>query len=143
VKRAPTGKWFVSICCEDVPNEPLAEAAKEVGIDVGLKTFAYLSDGTTIENPRCFRQEEKNLAKAQRMRENAPKASKKRKDLNKRVARVHERTRNRRKNFAHQQSRKIVKEHDLIAVESLVVRNLIKNPKLSRSPRLAAVGSRH
>jgi len=133
VKRTPTGKWLVSICCEDVPQEHLAEAENEVGIDVGLKTFAYLSDGTTIENPRFFRQEEKHLAKAQRQRDKVPKTSKRRKPLNKRVARVHERTKNRRKNFAHQQSCKIVKEYDLIAVESLVVRNLIKNPKLSKS----------
>src|SRR5215469_10310732 len=76
VKRTPTGKWLVSICCEDVPQEHLAEAENEVGIDVGLKTFAYLSDGTTIENPRFFRQEEKHLAKAQRQRDKVPKTSK-------------------------------------------------------------------
>jgi putative transposase len=133
VKRTPTGKWFVSICCEEVSPEPVPESNKEVGIDVGLKTFAYLSDGTTLQNPRFFRQEEKNLAKAQRKRDKTPKKSKERKRLNKRVARVHERTKNRRKNFAHQQSRKIVNEYDLIAVESLVVRNMIKNPKLAKS----------
>jgi putative transposase len=49
------GKWFVSICCEEVPEPVVPESDKEVGIDVGLKTFAYLSDGTTIENPRFFR----------------------------------------------------------------------------------------
>lgn len=133
VKRTPTGKWFVSICCEDAPEPTLPESEKEVGIDVGLKTFAYLSDGTTIEYPRFFRQEEKNLAKAQRKRDKAPKKSKERKKLHKRVARVHERTKNRRKNFAHQESRKIVNTTGLIAVEALVVRNMIKNPKLSKS----------
>jgi len=133
VKRTPTGKWFVSICCEDAPEPTLPESEKEVGIDVGLKTFAYLSDGTTIENPRFFRQEEKNLAKAQRKRDKMPKKSKERKKLKKRVARVHERTKNRRKNFAHQESRKIVNSNGLIVVEALVVRNMIKNPKLSKS----------
>ena len=133
VKRTPTGKWFVSIGCEEVLPEPVPESDKEVGIDVGLKTFAYLSDGTTLENPRFFRQEEKHLAKSQRKRDKAPKKSKERKKLNKRVARIYERTKHRRKNFAHQQSRKIVNEYDLIAVESLVVRNMIKNPKLAKS----------
>ena len=71
VKRTPTGKWFVSICCEAVPEPVVPESDTEVGIDVGLKTFAYLSDGTTIENPA--RAEEKNLAKAQRKRDKAPK----------------------------------------------------------------------
>jgi putative transposase len=133
VKRTATGKWFVSISCEDVPKEDLPASDKEVGIDVGLKTFAYLSDGTSIENPRFFRQEEKNLAKAQRKRDKAPKQSKERKRRNKHVAHVHERTKNRRKNFAHQESHKLVKQHGLIAVEALVVRNMIKNPKLSKS----------
>ena len=133
VKRTPTGKWFVSIGCEDAPEPTLPASEKEVGIDVGLKTFAYLSDGTTLENPRFFRQEEKNLARAQRKRDKAPKKAPERKKLQKRVARVHERTKNRRKNFAHQQSRKIVNTNGLIAVEALLVRNLIKNPKLAKS----------
>ena len=133
VKRTPTGKWFVSIACEDVPKEAGTCADKEVGIDVGLKTFAYLSDGTTIENPRFFRQAEKNLAKAQRKRDKAPLNSRERKKLNKRVARVHERTKNRRKNFAHHASQQIVKQYSLIAVEALVVRNMIQNPKLAKS----------
>ena len=133
VKRTPTGKWFVSICCEEVPEPVVRASDKEVGIDVGLKTFAYLSDGTTIENPRFFRVEEKNLAKAQRKRDKAPKKSPERKKLKKRCARIHERTKNRRKNFAHQESHKIVKQHGLIAVEALVVRNMVKNPKLAKS----------
>jgi putative transposase len=133
VKRTPTGKWYVSISCDEVEPEAVPASDKAVGIDVGLKTFAYLSDGATIENPRFFRQEEKNLAKAQRKREKAPKKSKERRKLNKRVARLHERTKNRRKNFAHQESRKLVKQHDLIVVESLVVRNLVKNPTLAKS----------
>jgi putative transposase len=133
VKRTPTGKWLVSICCDEVEPSAVKASDREVGIDVGLNTFAYLSDGTTIENPRFFRAEEKQLAKAQRKRDKAPKKSQARKKLNKRVALIHERTKNRRKNFAHQESRKIVNESDLIAVEALVVRNMLKNPKLSKS----------
>jgi putative transposase len=133
VKRTPTGKWFVSICCEDVEPQDRPFSDSAIGVDVGLKTFAHLSDGTTIENPRFFRAEEKKLAKAQRKRDKAPKKSQERKKLHKRVARVHERTKNRRKNFAHQESHRLVKQHGLIAVEALVVRNMIRNPKLSKS----------
>ncbi len=133
VKRTPTGKWFVSICYEEVPEPVFPESDKEVGIDVGLKTFAYLSNGTTIENLRFFRAEEKNLAKAQRKRERAPQKSQERKKLKQRCARIHERTKNRRKNFVHQESHKIVKQHGLIAVEALVVRNMVKNPPLAQS----------
>src|SRR5215467_13167783 len=113
------------ICCEDVPVDSAPSSDKEVGIDMGLKIFAYLSDGTTIENPRFFRQEEKNLARAQRKRDQAAKKSTARTKLHKRVTRVHERTKNRRTQFAHQQSR-VVSEYQFIAVEALVVRNLVK-----------------
>jgi putative transposase len=133
VKHTATGKWFVSISCEEVEGKALPHSDSPIGVDVGLKTFAFLSDGTSIENPRFFRTEEKHLAKAQRKWDKAPKQSPQRKKLKKRVARVHERTRNRRKNFAQQEAHKLVKQHGLIAVEALVVRNMIKNPKLSKS----------
>ena len=123
----------MSICCEDVPVDSAPSSEKEVGIDTGLKIFAYLSDGATIENPHFFRQEEKNLARAQRKRDKAPQKSQARTKLNKRVTRVHERTKNRRKQFAHQQSRKVVNEYQFIAVEALVVRNMVKNPKVAKS----------
>jgi hypothetical protein len=65
IRRTPTGKWFVTISCEWEPT-PLPPTKISVGIDVGLKTFATLSDGQEIANPRFFRQEEDALAKAQR-----------------------------------------------------------------------------
>lgn len=141
VKRTATGKWYVSISCEEVEQVPLLQTGELVGIDVGLKTFAYLSDGTTIENPRFFRQEEHNLAKAQRKRDTAPRQSKERRKLSKRVARVHERIRHRRKNFIQQETRKLINQYGLIALEALVVRNMLKNPKLAKSIADAAWSS--
>jgi putative transposase len=141
VKRTPTGKWYVSITCEAAEQAPFPQTGEPVGIDVGLKTFAYLSDGTTIENPRFFRQEEHNLAKAQRKRDSAPKKSKARRKLNKRVARVHGRIRHRRQNFIQQATRKLINRYGLIALEALIVRNLLKNPKLAKSIADAAWSS--
>ncbi len=133
VKRTPTGKWFVSICCEGVEPITLAPSEEQVGIDVGLTSFAYLSDGSHIDNPRFFRQEERALARAQRRREKEAKGSKERRKRTKVVARIHERIRNRRQNFIGQQVNLLVKRFGLIAVEALVVRNLVKNPKLAKS----------
>ncbi len=133
VKRAPTGKWFVSICCEEVKPITLAPSEEQVGIDVGLKHFAYLSDGSHIDNPRFFRQEERALARAQRRRDQEAKGSKERGKRTTVVARIHERIRNRRHNFIEQQAALLVKRFGLIAVEALVVRNLVKNPKLAKS----------
>ena len=136
VKRTPTGKWFVSISVEleeELPAQRLLPLKEAVGIDVGLKTFAYLSTGEEIANPRFFRTEEAALTRAQRKLSKAPKGSKQRAKKRKVVARVHERIGNRRKNFLEQEVCKLIKRFGLLAVEALVVRNMMRNPKLAKS----------
>jgi len=90
VQRSSTGKWYVSFSCEAEP-ERLPERPEQVGLDVGLKTFATLSDRTEIENPRFFRKEEKALAKVQRKHSKLAKGTPERRKHRKVVARVHER----------------------------------------------------
>jgi putative transposase len=136
VKRTPTGKWFVSISVEleeELTPQRLLPSQEAVGIDVGLKTFAYLSTGDEIANPRFFRSEEAVLTRAQRKLSKTPKGSKQRAKKRKVVARVHERIGNRRKNFLEQEVCKLIKRFGLLAVEALVVRNMIRNPKLAKS----------
>ena len=136
VKRTPTGKWFVSISVEleeELTAQRLLHTPEAVGIDVGLKTFAYLSTGEEIANPRFFRTEEAALTRAQRKLSKAPKRSKQQAKKRKVVARVHERIGNRRKNFLEQEVCKLIKRFGLLAVEALVVRNMIRNPKLAKS----------
>jgi len=139
VKRPPTGKWFVNISVaigdaqRDQQLQAMPPSSEKVGIDVGLKTFAYLSTGEEIANPRFFRTEEQALERAQRRLSKAPKGSAKRKHRRKVVARVHERIKNRRENFIRQQGATLVKRFGFIAVEALVVRTLVKHPKLAKS----------
>lgn len=137
VKRTPTGKWYVSISVEmereEVQSKRLPACTEEVGLDVGLKTFAYLSTGEEIPNPRFFRAEEAALARAQRKLSKAPKGSRERKKKRKVVARVHERISNRRATFIEQQVASLIKRFGFLAVEALVVRNMVKNPKLAKS----------
>jgi putative transposase len=79
VKRTPTGKWFVNItvelCEKDLQEQHVPQREEEVGIDAGLKTFAYLSTEEAIANPRFFREEEVKLARAQRKLSKAPTGS--------------------------------------------------------------------
>jgi putative transposase len=137
VKRTPTGKWYVSISVEmneeEVQEQRLPASPEAVGIDVGLKAFAYLSSGQVIAHPRFFRAEEAALARASRKLASAPRGSKERKKKRKVVARVHERIGNRRQNFIEQEVCKLIKRFGLLAVEALVVRNLLRNPKLAKS----------
>src|SRR5207247_6166705 len=102
VHRSSTGKWYVSFSVECEPQR-LPEQPKQVGIDVGLKTFATLSDGTEIENPRFFRKEEKALAKVQRKHAKLAKGTHERRIHRQAVARVHERIAWGRAQFRHQE----------------------------------------
>lgn len=137
ISRSSTGKWYVCFSCECDP-ERLPENSSQVGIDVGLKTFATLSDGQEIANPRFFRKEEKALAKAQRKLEKAEKGTKERHHKRKVVARAHERSRWRRQDFTHQNSRRIVNQFGFIAVEDLHVNRMVHNHCLAKSIHDAA-----
>ncbi len=134
ITRTATGKWFASISC-DMGDAPEKRApVQPVGIDVGLNSFAVTSDNAHVDNPRFFRKEEKTLAKAQRKWDTVKKGCPKRREkARKTVARVHERIRNKRHNFAHQEARKIVNRHGFVAVEKLKAKKMQKNRRLSKS----------
>ena len=136
--RLQAGKWFACITCE-VEAEALPPSSEQVGIDVGLNHFAALSNGEFVENPRFFRKEEKALAKAQRKADTFKHARNKeqkaaRLKANKVVSRIHERVRNRRHDFVHQLSRKLVNRYGLIALEDLSVDNMVRRPKPKPDP---------
>ena len=132
IHRSSTGKWYA---CFSVECEPLRlpKRPEQVGIDVGLKTFATLSDGHEVENPRFFRQEEKALAKVQRKHSKLAFGPPSRRKHRKAVARVHERTKFKRDNFTHQESRSIVDSYGLIVVEDLHTSRMVHNHCLAKS----------
>ena len=132
IRRSSTGKWYA---CFSVEYEPAPAPQKEttVGIDVGLESFATLSNGEKIENPRFFRTDEKALAKAQRKLSKAEKGTPERKKARKIVAHIHERIANRRLNFAHQTSRKVVDRFGTIVFEDLNITSMQKNHCLAKS----------
>jgi putative transposase len=132
IRRSSTGKWYVCFSVECEP-ERLPERPEQVGIDIGLKTFATLSTGEEIANPRFFRKEEKALAKAQRKHSKLAKGSPERRKHRKAIARVYERITFRRDNFTHQESRRLVDSFGVIAVEDLRVNRMIHNHCLAKS----------
>jgi len=124
VSRSSTGKWYVCFSCECAEPAPLPETGRQVGIDVGLKTFATFSTGQEIATPRFFRGEEQALAKVQRRLSKEEKGTPERAKRRRVVARVHEQIAWRRGDFAHQHSRRIADGYDLIAVEDLSVNRM-------------------
>ena len=132
IRRHPTGKYFVSILAE-TEVQAFQKTGSACGIDVGIKHFAKVSDHTERENPKCFRKYEVKLAKAQRVLSRRVKHSKNWEKQRVKVAKIHERIANARKDNLHKFSYEIVKNHDVIGIEDLQVSNLLKNHKLAKA----------
>lgn len=127
IRRSATGKWFASFACE-CTETPLSTELKAIGIDVGTTTFATLSDGEKIKNPRFFKVEQKALAKAQRKLDK--KGTIERTKQKKVIARIHERIANKRTNFTHQQSREWVNTYGIIVMEDLNIAGMMSEHKV-------------
>ncbi|MGB4478189.1 MAG: transposase [Candidatus Methanoculleus thermohydrogenotrophicum] len=125
IRRTATEKWYACFSVEYDPT-PVPQKGTVVGVDVGLESFATLSNGEKIENPRFFRTDEKALAKAQRKLSITEKETPERKKARKVVARIHERIANRRLDFAHQTSRMMVDRFGTIVFENLKITNMQK-----------------
>lgn len=132
IRRNPSGKYFVSLLVETEVKE-FPKTGSSVGIDMGLKDFAILSNGTTYKNPRFFRTLEKKLAEAQRILSRRMKGSSNWNKQRVKVARVHEHITNARKDYLDKISTEIIKNHDVIGIEDLQVSNMLKNGKLANA----------
>ena len=133
VKRTSVGKWFVAFCCDNVVAKEYPEAAAEVGIDVGIKSFCVNSCGNQIESPEYFRQSEKVLRRRQRSLSRKKKGSNRRNKARVLVAKVHERIVNQRKDFLHKIANRYVKSFGKIYIEDLNIKGMTKNRHLSKS----------
>ena len=132
LKRMPSGKWFAVFSCI-VEVQPREKPVKEVGIDVGLKSFAVLSDRTAVENPRYYRKGEGRLKHLQRGLSRKERGSRNWVKAKTKVARLHERVQNRRSDFLHKASRKITDKYGTVYVEGLKIRNMVRNHSLAKS----------
>jgi len=142
IRRTASGKYFVSLLAEQEIDE-LPKTGSSVGVDVGLKNFAILSNGTVYQNDRYFRTLEKKLAREQRKlsrrqlialnRKVKLSEAKNYQKQKRKVARIHEKIANKRTDLLHKVSTEIVKNHDVIGIETLQVKNMQKNRKLSKS----------
>ncbi|MTH55810.1 IS200/IS605 family element transposase accessory protein TnpB [Bacillus mangrovi] len=132
VRRSPSGKYFASLLAETEITE-LPKAGSSVGIDVGLKTFAVLSNGVVYQNPRFFHSLEEKLAKAQRVLSRRTFGSFNWKKQKTKVARIHERIANARSDYLHKISTEIVKNHDVIGIEDLKVKVMAQNRNLAKA----------
>ena len=132
VKHTSNG-WFVSFSCSNVPMNLLPQIDKEVGIDVGLKVFLADSDGNFIENPKFFRESEKELRVKQRSFSRKKKGSTRRNKCKKIVSKCHTKIKNRRNDFIGKLAKKYVDNNEIIYIENLNIDNMVQNSHLSKS----------
>ena len=141
IKKTHTNKYFASLCCELVEPKYIKPKFNVCGFDLGLKDFAIFDSGEVIENPRYFRTSQIKLSKEQRKLSHCIKGSTGYKKQKLKVAKVHEKIKNQRKDFQHKWSRKIVNENQVIVSENLNVKGMLKNHKLSKSIQDASFSS--
>ncbi|KAA9011270.1 IS200/IS605 family element RNA-guided endonuclease TnpB, partial [Niallia endozanthoxylica] len=132
IRRNPSGKYFVSIGTETEISE-LPKTHLAIGVDVGVKDFAILSNGIIYSNPRFFRTLEERLAKAQQMMSRRTIGGANWYKAKRKVARIHEKIVNARKDYLDKISTEIVKNHDIIGMEDLSVSNMLKNHHLAKA----------
>ncbi len=136
ISRTPSGKYFASILVDngvELPIKKLINEKSAVGIDLGIKDFAILSDGTKVENNKFLKSSLKRLKCLQRRASRKVKGGNNRKKANKKVALAHEKITNKRNDFLHKLSTSITKNYDTICVESLSISNMVKNHKLAQA----------
>jgi len=131
ISVTPTGKYFVSILCdtkEELPTKAPIKESTTIGVDLGIKDFCITSEGEVFENPKYLRKAQSKLKYVQR------KYSKyKGKRTKKKLAKLHEDVVNKRKDFLHKVSTKLISENQTIAIETLAVKNMVKNHNLAQA----------
>ncbi|MBG0825050.1 IS200/IS605 family element transposase accessory protein TnpB [Planomonospora sp. ID91781] len=132
VSRDAVGRWFVSLLCED-SIAPAPATTNAVGIDAGVTSLVTLSTGEKIANPEHERRDRARLARAQRELSRKAKGSANREKARSKVARVHARIADRRRDFLHKLTTRLVRENQTVVIEDLTVRNMLKNHSLARA----------
>ncbi len=132
IRREADG-WYVSFACANVPCVHLEKTGKEVGIDMGLKSFLTTSEGEHVENPRWFRASEKKLRWHNKRVSRRKPGSKRRKKAVQDLAKVHQTVARQRLDYQHKEANKLIAKNDVIYHEDLEVRNMVRNRHLSKS----------
>lgn len=132
VKRTNTGKYFGSLCCDVEVNEP-EHTGEIIGIDLGIKDLIIDSNGTKYDNKKFLKESERKIKHLQRELSRKKKGSHNREKARLKLAIAHEKLSNKRNNYLHQLTTKLVKENSIIYIEDLNVKGMLKNHKLAKS----------
>lgn len=132
VSKTPTGKYYASVCVEIESRDILSLNDKSIGVDLGIKDYLVTSDEEKVPNPKFFKKYEHRLVKEQRKLSRMEIGSNNFKKQSRKVAKIHEKIANARRDFLHKLSLKLVSENQTIVLEDLKVKNMLKNKRLAR-----------
>ena len=141
VSRTPTGKYYISILTEQEPTKHFPKTNKSIGIDLGIKDFAITSEGQRYTNPKFLYKFQRKLKQAQQHLSIKQKGSKQRERARLKVARIHEKITNSRNDMQHKVSMSLIRKYDMIALEDLNVKGMVKNHCLAKAISDAAWSS--
>lgn len=141
ISKSRVGNYYASLCVELPDVKPLEQNEYAIGFDLGIKDFLIDSDGTVIDNPKFFRKSQDKLAKEQRKFSKMTKGSNNYREQKIKIAKIHEKIKNQRKDFQHKVSSRIIHENQVIVSEDLKPSNMLKNHKLAKSIQDASFGS--
>ena len=133
VSQEPSGKYFVSLCCTDVDIKPFEKTRNQIGLDLGIKEFAITSNGEMIQNPKYLKKSMNKLVKLQKELSRKSKGGSNRNKARIKVARLQEHITNQRKDFLQKLSTELIRNNDVICIEDLSVKNMVKNHKLAQA----------
>ncbi|WP_084957780.1 RNA-guided endonuclease InsQ/TnpB family protein [Thermoactinospora rubra] len=137
ISRDSDGRWYASLAVEapetGTAPQPLPSTGAAVGVDLGVTDFAVLSTGEKIVNPRHLERKARNLARYQRRMARKQRGSANRAKAKAKVARAHTKVRDARADFLHKTTTRLVRDHDLIVVEDLNIKGMVRNRKLARA----------
>jgi putative transposase len=133
VSKDPCGRWYVTFHADTARPEPLPATGNAIGVDLGIKDFAATSDGVKIANPKHLERRARALARYQRRMARCRKGSANRVRAKAKVARAHRKVRASRADFLHRASARLVRQNDVIVIEDLAVRNMVRNRSLAKA----------
>ena len=133
ITKTKSNKYYISICCTDIKIKKYEQVNNIIGIDLGIKEFATISDGEIIENPKYLSKLEKKLKREHKKLSKKKKGSKNKNKQRIKLARIYEKITNRRTDFLHKLSTRLIKENQIICLEDLKIKDMVKNHKLAKS----------
>jgi len=131
--KTKSNKYFIFICCTDIEIQKYKQTNKIIGIDLGIKEFATISDGEIIDNPKFLSKLEKKLKREHKRLDKKQKGSKNRNKQRIKLAKIYEKITNQRIDFLQKLSTRLIKENQIICLEDLSVKDMVKNHKLAKN----------